>query len=172
MTDFVELKALVFKCRKGSRDAQKKFYLHHHAFGLRICLRFAKSRECAIQILNESCYLFFTDTKLFDEDSSIENQLRKIIIKSVIDDYNQSKNDNSGEQCDSSIHNNSMELDPFSENDTLLMLQRLPDLDRIIFNLYVFEDYSHEEIARELWINIEESVLRLKAARVRLKAFC
>ena len=159
MHDSVELKSLARKCGKGSRDSQKKFYMHYHAFGLRICLRYTSSRDCAIQILNESFYIFFTNTNLTDKDSSIENQLRKIILNSVIDDYHQSKKGEFGDQNEP----------PMPENDTLSMLQSLPDLDRIIFNLHVVDGYSHQQIAKELGIHVKQSELRLQAARIALK---
>ena len=57
------------------------------------------------------------------------------------------------------------------ENDTLSMLQRLPDLDRTIFNLHVIDGYSHRHIAKEPDINVKQSELRLQAARIPLK-FC
>jgi len=170
MTDFVELKSLAGKCRKGNRYSQKKFYMHYHAFGLRICLRYTSSRDCAIQILNESFYKFFTDTNLTNEDSSIENQLRRIIFNSIINDYHQSKNGGCDVQNESAIPEKGLKFNPMTENDTLSMLQMLPDLDRIIFNLYVVEGYSHQEIGQLLKIDVTESALRLEGARVRLRS--
>jgi len=172
MTDSVELKSLARKCSKGNRDSQKKFYMYYHPFGLRICLRYTSSRDCAIQILNESLFLFFTETNLNDEDYSIENQLRKIILNTIIDHYHQSKKLGYDDQHESTIPGTGKGMKPnlVPENDTLSMLQRLPDLDRIIFNLYVVERYSHEEIAKKLWIDTTESALRLEAARVILRA--
>ena len=168
MTDFVELKSLARKCRLGNRDSQKKFYMHYHAFGLRICLRYTSSRDRAIQLLNESFYIFFTGTNLIDENSSIENQLRKIILKSIIDNYHQSKKQGCEDQNKSNISEKGLEFNPTPKNDTMSMLQMLPDLDRIIFNLYVVEGYSHEEIAQLLRIDIRESALSLTATRISL----
>lgn len=148
MTDFVELKSLARKCRKGNRDSQKKFYMYYHAFGLRICLRYTSSRDRAIQILNESFFRFFTGTNLTDDDSSIEDQLRGIMLNSIIDDYHQSKKKDDADSHNSAASQKGLEFSPMTENETLSMLQKLPDLDKIIFNLYVVEAYSHEEIAK------------------------
>lgn len=171
MSDFVELKSLVRKCRKGNRDSQKKFYMHYHSFGLRICLRYAKNRDHAIYILNESFYEFFTNKREPDEEVSIEVQLGKIILDSIISDYHHIKNKEYNGRQESGIPENNIEISPFPENDILAILQTLPDLERIIFNLHVVDSYSHEEIAKQFAISAKESELRLDKARIALKSF-
>jgi DNA-directed RNA polymerase specialized sigma24 family protein len=112
--------------------------------------------------------VFFTDTSQSDNDYSIQAQLRKTILNSIINDYHQSK-----KQADAELHipaakQKNMEFNPIAQNDTLSLMQELPDLDRIIFNLFVVDGYWHEKIAQLLRIDVSESVLRLAATRLSL----
>ena len=49
------------------------------------------------------------------------------------------------------------------------IVQDLPERYRLVFNLYVFENYSHQEIADALQINIGTSKSNLSRARMILK---
>ena len=51
----------------------------------------------------------------------------------------------------------------------LKIIQELPDRYRLVFNLYVMDDYSHAEIAEMLSINIGTSKSNLSRARMILK---
>ncbi len=49
------------------------------------------------------------------------------------------------------------------------IIQELPDRYRLVFNLYVLDDYSHKEIAEMLDINIGTSKSNLARAKGILK---
>ena len=51
----------------------------------------------------------------------------------------------------------------------LLLIQELPHQYRLVFNLYVMDDYSHKEIAEMLNINIGTSKSNLARAKGILK---
>jgi RNA polymerase sigma-70 factor (ECF subfamily) len=48
-------------------------------------------------------------------------------------------------------------------------MNQLSDAYRTVFNLYVFEDYSHQDIADELNISVGTSKSNLAKARANLK---
>jgi len=54
-------------------------------------------------------------------------------------------------------------------NDLLVMVQKLPQAYRTVFNLFAIEGYSHEEIATMLNINAGTSKSNLHKARQKLK---
>jgi RNA polymerase sigma-70 factor (ECF subfamily) len=49
------------------------------------------------------------------------------------------------------------------------MVQKLPDAYRAVFNLYVIDGYTHEEIAEQLGIVVGTSKSNLFKAREHLK---
>ena len=66
-----------------------------------------------------------------------------------------------------------IEVESEEENITLdfltRIIQELPDRYRLVFNLYVMDDYSHKEIAEMLNINIGTSKSNLARAKAILK---
>lgn len=59
--------------------------------------------------------------------------------------------------------------DNFSESDILDAIAQLPDKHRMVFNLHVFENQKHTEIAETLQIGVRSSKRYLAEARVRLQ---
>ena len=51
----------------------------------------------------------------------------------------------------------------------LKIIQELPDRYRLVFNLYVMDDYSHKEISEMLGITIGTSKSNLARAKMSLK---
>lgn len=51
----------------------------------------------------------------------------------------------------------------------LNLIQELPDRYRLVFNLYVLDDYSHKEISKMLSISVGTSKSNLSRARQVLK---
>ena len=51
-------------------------------------------------------------------------------------------------------------------NDLLKMIQKLPPRYRMVFNLYVIEGYSHQEIAEMM--NISEGTSKSNLSRARI----
>lgn len=55
--------------------------------------------------------------------------------------------------------------------DIMKLLDRLPEIQRLIFNMYEIEGYSHEEIARELHIPDSTSRTYLTRAKQKLRKY-
>lgn len=64
---------------------------------------------------------------------------------------------------------NGTSVENISYKELLVLIQTLPDPQRAVFNLFVFEDYSHKEIAVMLNIKENNSRWHLNDARRRLK---
>lgn len=62
-----------------------------------------------------------------------------------------------------------LETTVFSVDVLLGFIQQLPDAYRLIFNLYVLDNYSHNEIAAMLHISVGTSKSNLFRARKILK---
>lgn len=59
--------------------------------------------------------------------------------------------------------------DDFNVDFLLTLIRQLPDRYRLVFNLYVLDDYSHKEIAELLQISEGTSKSNLSRARQLLK---
>lgn len=83
-----------------------------------------------------------------------------------VDEYSDNLSDDVVEmpQCDLSTG-----IDDVTESDILDAISRLPDKQRMVFNLYVFEKQKHTKIAETLQIGERSSKRYLAEARVRLQ---
>lgn len=67
------------------------------------------------------------------------------------------------------VEDNEEEQINYSIDDLLLLLQQLPDKYRLVFNLYVLDGYTHQDIAEMLKISAGTSKSNLHRARQLLK---
>jgi RNA polymerase sigma factor (sigma-70 family) len=162
---------LLDACRKGNRTSQDRLYREFYGYTLGICMRYSRTREEAIEIVNDGFMKVFTRLDKYSKGLSFKGWLRKIMINSSIDYFR--RNEKHYHSLDiSHLHyesNDDNVLDKLSEADIIGAIQRLPPSYRMVFNLYVIEGYKHEEIAAMLNISDGTSKSNLAVARQKLK---
>lgn len=158
-------------CRRGKRKYQKMLYENYYSYGIGVCYRYACSRDDALEILNDSFMKVFDRIKTFDESQAFKPWFRRIIINAAIDHYKQNRMfyENSGSlTVDVEIYDVSP-VDQLNMKDLMNLLNQLPEMYRICFNLYEIEGYSHEEISELLEIGISTSRSNLTRAKKLLR---
>lgn len=160
-------------CVEKDRESQKMLYKHFYSYAMSVCLRFASNNEDAVEILNDGFMKVFTKTDRYNPSLSFKGWLRKILINTALDHYrknlkfshNQPLSGNGKEY----VYKSETALDKLSYEELVQMIQRLSPAYRAVFNLYVIEGYSHEEIAKLLAISIGTSKSNLSKARANLR---
>lgn len=174
MEDPSDLAAIIDGCLHGKREAQKVLYELYYSYAMSVCLRYSRSREESREILNDGFMKVFTRLGLRDTKSSFKSWLRKIMVNSAIDHYRKnSKHYNAEEPEESIVWVPSLQGDAIgnlSHTELIGMIQQLPPGYRAVFNLYVIDGYTHEEIASQLDISTGTSKSNLFKAREYLKA--
>jgi RNA polymerase sigma-70 factor, ECF subfamily len=158
---------------------QRQFYNTYYPILMRICTRYAKNRMDAEQWVHDGFIKIFQSLPQFQHFGSFEGWLKRIMIRTCIDNIraqstlkHETQNntiyldDNLPQDLD---YINNEALEKASANDIIMMLNTLPEKQKIVFNLYVFEDYSHKEIASLLHISDNNSYWLLHQARKQLK---
>jgi RNA polymerase sigma-70 factor (ECF subfamily) len=166
-----ELYKLLDACRKGNRNSQEKLYKEYYAYAMGICLRYSRTREEAIEILNDGFVKIFTKLDHYSPGLSFKGWIRKVMINSAIDNFRRNEKhynslDISHVQYES---NPETVLDHLSAQEIISAIQLLPPSYRMVFNLYVIEGYKHEEIANQLNISVGTTKSNLAIARNKLK---
>ncbi len=169
----INIKLIVSGCLKGNRSSQQKMYSHFYGYALSIALRFSKNREEAVEIMNDAFLKVFKNLDKYDTGLPFKTWLRRIIINAAIDYHRRyHKNDAHILPLNDSFDQAGEEL-PMPEispdEDMLPILQRLPPTYRMVFNLYVMEDYKHYEIAELLDISVSTSRSNLVRAKEKLR---
>ena len=158
-------------CRKGSRPHQDQLYKKFYGFALGICMRYARSRHEAIEIVNDGFYKIMTNLDKYTPGLSFKGWLRTVMVNACIDHFRRNEKHYHGvdisylkyEQQEPGV------LSTLSEEVILTAVQQLPPSYQIVFNLYVIEGYHHDEIAQKLGISIGTSKSNLNIARAKLR---
>ncbi|MFV0305705.1 MAG: RNA polymerase sigma factor [Moheibacter sp.] len=170
------LEILIRQCQNNKKSAQAEIYKLFSAKLFSVCLRYSNCYEDAQDGFQDGFILIFKKINQFRFEGSFEGWIRRIMVNTCIERLRTRNHlyvineeitpDAESEEIDS----NEIELEPYSYNDLLGFVQQLPDRYRQVFNLYVIEEYSHQEIADLLQISIGTSKSNLSRAREKLKS--
>lgn len=173
-----ELQDHIRGCTLNERESQKKIYSSFYGYAMSICHRYTNQDEDATEILNDGFLKVFVEIYRFkpaytDTVSSFKGWLRKIMIYTAIDHFRKNhKHSGAAELNESYLHipsNNEDVVDKLSYEEILNAIKFLTPGYRTVFNLFVIEGFSHDEIARELGISAGTSKSNLAKARKQLQ---
>jgi RNA polymerase sigma-70 factor (ECF subfamily) len=141
---------------------------------LAVCFRYARNRDEAEDLLQEGFLKVFQKISSFRREGSFEGWMKRIMINNSLNEIKKNRRIPFLEDIDIINETQIVNQDEIAGNQDLVpgdvlmeMIRSLPEGYRIVFTLYVVEDFSHKEIASEL--NISESTSKtqlLKARRV------
>lgn len=164
---------LIRQCVHNDRLAQRQLYELYAPNMLGVCLRYAKTREEAEEILQEGFLKVFTKINQFNYEGSFEGWVRKIMVNTALEKLRSAKTLHPVISIDTAHHNDatneSLALPGLATKDLLKMIQQLTPMYRMVFNLYAFEGYKHREIAQLLGISEGTSKSNLSDARAILQ---
>jgi len=172
MSGHSELSILIRDCIAESRSAQKRLYDLYAPAAYGIIKRYLYYDDAvAEEILNDSFYKILTRLDQYNFEGAFEGWIRRIVVNSITDHL---RKNIKGRLLNKEIqpedaYINSESVEKLSHKELLQLVQGLPDAQRIVFNLFVFENYSHRDIALLLNINENNSRWHLNDARRRLK---
>jgi RNA polymerase sigma-70 factor (ECF subfamily) len=158
-------------CVKNDRKCQKELYKLYYGYAIRICLRYAKNKEEAVEVVNDGFMKVFANISRYDTSLSFKSWLSTIMINTSIDHYRKRI-----KQIEMETLNETQELDTqenilshLNYKDLIELVQKLSNSYRTVFNLFVIDGYKHEEISEMLQISVGASKSNLFKAREHLK---
>lgn len=163
---------LLDACLNNDRQYQKMFYQHFYAYAMSICLRYTKDRSEATEVLNDGFLKVFTKLGMYDRSKSLKGWIRRIMINTAIDLYrHESRYALQSDQLNSAQEVPAQELtiSSLSYGEIIQEIQGLTPAYRTVFNLYVIDGYTHEEIAGKLHISVGTSKSNLSRAKAILQ---
>ena len=136
-----------------------------------ISLRYASNRDEASEILNDAFMKIFTNLKRFDLSKPFKPWLRKIVVNTAINHYHKKQREMQVEEVQKAKNESDTEkiLSGISYQEVIGLLQKLPPAYRTVFNLYVIEGYTHEEIAELEKIPLGTVKTRIRNALIQLR---
>ena len=163
------IEQLIHECTKQNTKAQEQLYLLLAPKLFGVCLKYSRNYEEAQDNLQESFLIIFDKISQFKNKGSFEGWAKRVVINYTLQQY---RNQNIFEIVSENIaaeETVEIDNDEISLEFLTQIIQELPDRYRLVFNLYVIDDYSHKEIAEMLSINIGTSKSNLARAKGILK---
>jgi RNA polymerase sigma-70 factor (ECF subfamily) len=171
---------LIEGCLRGDRLAQKRVYELFYGKMMAVCLRYTKNTDQAKDILQDGFIKLFSSMDRFNRNGSFEGWIRRIMVNTAMDHFRRNKHSYlllSGERSIDEVGDEDLpgaadegaDMPEYKAADVINALQKLTPAYRAVFNLYVFEELTHREIAEKLGINEGTSKSNLAKAKVRLK---
>lgn len=163
---------LIALCLEKNSGAQQELYHKYSPRMFGVCLRFARCREEAEDILQEGFIKVFNHLKTFRNEGKLEAWIRRIMVNTAINFYKRkfpSFPDIDFDRLQHQQQTSEEVIARLSHEELLATVQRLPKGYRMVFNLYVIEGYTHREIGEMLRISVNTSKSQLSRAKDLLK---
>jgi len=166
----VGLEALIADCKKNDTKAQAQLYKLFAAKFFGVCLKYSANYAEAEDNLQDGFLIIFKKIDQFNFKGSFEGWAKRIMINNALQKYRggvrflEIVNEDIAEEETLEIDDDNISLDYL-----ISIIQELPERYRLVFNLYVLDDYSHKEIAEMLDITTGTTKSNLARARAILK---
>ena len=157
---------LIHGCLSDDGNCQQILFNQYAGKMMTVCLRYAADQMAAEDLLMEAFVKVFKYIHQYKFEGSFEGWIRRIVVNTALKKlqkkkiyFEEVKPEKVTVGMDSEAHAN------IGEKEILELIKRLPDGYRVVFNLYVIEGYSHEEIAEML--NIQPGTSRSQLVKAR-----
>ena len=163
---------LIAACIRQDRTAQRKIYERYSPRMFAICLRYAKDRDAAMDLLQDGFITVFSKITSYKNEGSFEGWMRRIFVNTALmslrrNDILRGAEDVSAPRSDVPFEDNILER--LDGKKIMKLIGEMPIGFRTVFNLSVLDGFSHQEIAQQLGISEGASRSQLSRARVWLQ---
>lgn len=181
MRNLTDLEHIIKGCVRQDHSYQKLIYKRFYGYALKIVFSYLYHYDQAVDVVNDGFVKVFKNFERFmhTSDEHIEQELmgwiRRIMINTSIDALR--KNDLIPEiggipewvweETDDS-QNADQQL---NYKELIIQVKKLPPVYRIVFNMFVIDGYSHQEIADALEISVGTSKSNLSRAKSLLQKY-
>ncbi len=173
-----EVRAAIDGCKRGERRAQQWVFERYYRSMFGVCLRYISDYDSIQDVLQEGFLKVFSNIEGYTSKGSFEGWIRRIMVNTAIDFIRRKRamGWESGDEAtmdalesDGPAPDDLDEDTSFNVHDVLAAMEQLTPVYRAVFNLYVFENLGHQEIADELGISVGTSKSNLAKARRNIR---
>ncbi|MCQ2137591.1 MAG: RNA polymerase sigma factor [Bacteroidales bacterium] len=167
-------KDLIQGCIRGDRTAQRRLYDRYAPTMLALCSRYTGSRDTAQDVLIEGFLTIFDKIGTYRAQGSFEGWMRRIFINESLmyirknDVLRYADEIENVPETGLGFESHGV-VEKMNADQLMELIMEMPVGFRSIFNLYVIEGYSHQEIAEALGITEGSSRSQLSRGRVWLQ---
>ena len=161
---------LVEGCRAGMDSARRELYTLYSKQMLAVCYRYTGDMDAAYDVLHDGFIKIFTHFT-FRGECALGTWVTRVMVTQAIDYLRKQQRLNRLVVTEEQLPDIADETEVaeagsrLSEELLMNFVAELPDGCRTVFNLYVFEEKSHKEIAELLHIKEHSSTSQLHRAK-------
>jgi RNA polymerase sigma-70 factor, ECF subfamily len=172
---------LVKEVVHNKTDAVRRLYEHHSPYLLSLCLRYCGTLEDAEDVLHDGFIKIIRNIHTFRprDTGSFKGWMKRIMVNTSLNFLRDKTKANKFIPIEPLVEKiasdeedeHDLFIDPerFSQELVMKMICELPEGYRTVFNMYVFEEFTHREIAQALHLSENTSKSQLSKARALLR---
>ena len=158
----IDDKELISRCQNNDRSAQKMLFEKYASKMMATCMRYCKNQEDARDLLHDGFYKIFTNIKSFKGDSRIDTWMTRVIINLALNKKRLGRNKYDHYEFDTKFEQAEAEVDkkPYEDieaHQVLEAMNQLPEIYKIVLNMYAVDNLTHKDIAKQLGISVGSS---------------
>jgi len=175
------LSHIIEGCKNNDSRHQKVLYEQFYGYSLKVVFRYIYKYESAVDVVNDGYVKLFRNFKNFKCDNEEDitkifmGWLRRIMVNTAIDELRKQNMmpdigaipDDVWEEPDKSGYADQTVL----YKELIVQVKKLPPSYRAVFNMYVIDGFTHQEIADQLGISVGTSKSSLSKARMHLQKY-
>ncbi len=165
------LEAVLEKLKKGDRATQGYIFAKYSPKMLGTCRQYIRDMQNAEEVMLSGFLKIYTKIASYSGKGNFEGWMRRIMVNECIS-FLRKKNNMHFVDDDAFFESQEEELIDTSAQVSALqrLIDGLREDYRVVFNLYVVEEYKHKEIAAMLGITESASKTRFKRAKEKIQA--
>jgi RNA polymerase sigma-70 factor, ECF subfamily len=166
-----DIHILIAGCRRNELQSQQRLYRLYYPDMIKICFRYAKDADGAGTIYNDAMLKVFRSIGQYTDMGNFTGWIKTIVIHCCIDHcrkkdiFQQSvpyfPEEESGLRPEA--------FDRISGKEIQAFIRTLPQATATVFNLYVYEGFTHKQIGEALQISDGTSKWHFSEARKLLR---
>ena len=162
---------MVQGCREGDLQCQEQLYRFFYPQMIKICFRYAADADGAGSIYNNAMLRVFRNISTYSEEGKLEGWIKVIVVNCCIDFC---KKKNIFNNVIANIPGDDVQIEPevfnkISGKEVQQLIAQLPGATATIFRLFVYEGFTHKQIAERLNISEGTSKWHVSEAKKALK---
>ncbi len=163
-------------CWKNKKQAQTALYQKYVPMLRGVTYRYLSQPDVINDLVHDAIFVIFSKIKQFSGSGSFEGWMKRIMINTILTYFKKQKQ---LQPFDETFMSNKEEdqnenffvgmSEKISQQEVLDAINNLSIGYKLVFNMYVFDNYSHKEIAKILNISQNTSKTQLMRARKLLR---
>ena len=175
-----EVQAIIRGCSLGEARSQKQLYERYYGYAFKIAFRYIYRYDRVPDVVNDGFVKLFRNIQHFvvageeDTEPRLMGWIKKIMVNTAIDELRRNHlTPEIGGMPESSWEEPAAGSAGADERllykELICQVKRLPPSYGAVFNMYVIDGYSHQEIADALGISVGTSKSNLFKAKAFLQ---